>query len=422
MKQIFSEAQSVFASLGPHYYDSAPIPMGTAFNIITKSAVADSADNPLTDAEEAVLLQFLEKPWFDRVWIVQEAAVAKRLRVICGAHEMDGKCLTQIHDTLLPRIRGTRLKARLATLATFFSFIARNDAQQQSPQRPELLSLLHSFRSWKASDPRDKVYALLGLSSDGPKATQLKPDYNLPVENLYRNVAMYMMSRYDSLSVLTHSLPNVREEDERRAGSRRSSLKNITLFKGKQPRIPSWCPDWRVPHTFPISPAPIEDVQNVQTFGFDANPDSTTLTTNGVIIGTIESIFPNGVDVQVRNSSEMDIPGYVLTELSAHLKRLSADCFQSNGGCLKVGDQICVLRGTTGIAILRPRKANFVLVILEHSQFSRPSISSGNWRLHFHGLTPLGCTLWHLYRGAYYKDSKVGFISEVSPMRTFKIV
>jgi hypothetical protein len=35
------------------------------------------------------------------------------------------------------------------------------------------------FHTRQASDPRDKVYALLGMSSDDPGKADLQPDYEI---------------------------------------------------------------------------------------------------------------------------------------------------------------------------------------------------------------------------------------------------
>jgi len=136
-----------------------------------------------------------------------------------------------------------KLRARLDVLLPFLSHIAEGNGRPHA----ELLSLLQSFRTWKATDPRDKVYALLGISSDGSEAKRLEPDYSLSVEALYQRVAVYMIDRYQSLEILAFVLPMVMGTDDAR---RRCSLPELMRkFKPPKPmvlRLPSWCPDWRV--------------------------------------------------------------------------------------------------------------------------------------------------------------------------------
>ncbi len=51
-----------------------------------------------------------------------------------------------------------------------------------------LLFVLDEFRFREATDPRDRVYAALGVTTD-PIASHIKPDYNSPVEGVYRDLA-----------------------------------------------------------------------------------------------------------------------------------------------------------------------------------------------------------------------------------------
>jgi hypothetical protein len=88
--------------------------------------------------------------------------------------------------------------------------------------------LLEIHRFAKSSDPRDKVYAFLGLADKRlapfrthPKA--LVPDYNLSVQDIYTETARLLLLSHGNLSLLSHV------QDP--------SLTQI-------PDLPSWAPDW----------------------------------------------------------------------------------------------------------------------------------------------------------------------------------
>ncbi|KAL5317017.1 hypothetical protein ACEPPN_016070 [Leptodophora sp. 'Broadleaf-Isolate-01'] len=55
--------------------------------------------------------------------------------------------------------------------------------------------LIEMFRSWEATDPRDKVYALLGLSSDARNANSpsLRPDYTLSQSQIAQKVIEFAL-------------------------------------------------------------------------------------------------------------------------------------------------------------------------------------------------------------------------------------
>jgi hypothetical protein len=47
-------------------------------------------------------------------------------------------------------------------------------------------NLLRRFRHYQSTDPRDKIYALLGLN---PEYGRLRSDYDISAEQLYRKFA-----------------------------------------------------------------------------------------------------------------------------------------------------------------------------------------------------------------------------------------
>ncbi len=54
-----------------------------------------------------------------------------------------------------------------------------------------LLTLLGSFREYASTDPRDKVYAMLGLAKD--EQTAPFPDYPLPAEGTCHAYGLYLI-------------------------------------------------------------------------------------------------------------------------------------------------------------------------------------------------------------------------------------
>lgn len=49
------------------------------------------------------------------------------------------------------------------------------------------------FHTYKASKPLDKVYILLGMSSDDPSTAGLLPDYEVLWENPFRDLVKYLL-------------------------------------------------------------------------------------------------------------------------------------------------------------------------------------------------------------------------------------
>ncbi|KAK5657592.1 hypothetical protein OQA88_3167 [Cercophora sp. LCS_1] len=69
------------------------------------------------------------------------------------------------------------------------------------PRTLELLEALSAFRSCGSTDPRDKVYAFLGIST---KNSGITPDYTIPVADTFKNAAASIITSCGSLEILSH--------------------------------------------------------------------------------------------------------------------------------------------------------------------------------------------------------------------------
>ena len=101
----------------------------------------------------------------------------------------------------------------------------------EAAKPPSLRMLIDKHRFSNSSDPRDKVYALLGLAdrSMSPFRTQpnaLTPNYNLSVQQVYTETARVLMTSYKNLDWMSH----VEDPSQRRVTG-----------------LPSWVPDLSVP-------------------------------------------------------------------------------------------------------------------------------------------------------------------------------
>ncbi|KAK4673982.1 hypothetical protein QC763_116550 [Podospora pseudopauciseta] len=91
-----------------------------------------------------------------------------------------------------------------------------------------LLPLLRQFRIRNATDPRDKVYALIGMVQYWGGQHKIAPDYNLDVTNVYWQVSITVIKNMQSLEVLCGT-PNATSDGDPRL---------------THPGHPSWVIDW----------------------------------------------------------------------------------------------------------------------------------------------------------------------------------
>ncbi|KAH4169655.1 hypothetical protein HBI70_136960 [Parastagonospora nodorum] len=203
----------------------------------------------------------VNRPWFKRAWVVQEIALAKSATVVCGKHvfpwEVLSKALSFVKVTKFyhhlrteklrhvatlrkkPGIYRRVLQAKLSVdMGPVYINETRMDISAASQacskpvvRSPSLRMLLDKHRFSKSSDPRDKVYAFLGLA-DRTKIpfrhhpSVLIPDYNRSVQDVYTETARVLLNSHKELSLLSH----VEDHSSRR-------------IEG----LPSWVPDLSVP-------------------------------------------------------------------------------------------------------------------------------------------------------------------------------
>jgi Heterokaryon incompatibility protein (HET) len=423
IRDIFSQAQGVVASLGPHYTDSKrglhsftntvwdesnpayawcpPLPSmpyvppppppakdrGKGVIDLILSATRGPGwfrSRPrLSSKDEDLILRFLEHHWFERIWVVQEVAMARTLTVISSTESFNAEVLVKLPAVL--ESQDGQLARRLSELKHFLDLLP---SESRNGEKADLLTLLYRFRAWDASDPRDKVYALLGICTDNLNAPELQPDYQLPVAQVFERVARYTISTYNSLSILTHcAFPKEPAGEPTSAAvtaDRRDLMANsVEQHVGYGFRLPSWCPDWSVRCNYPVQPEPSDcslrqQPQEVPSrlYGLRSCPETSgILEVYGYNIVTITS-FDNHGGVEMVASDTLACSKLPYNAISNHLTKLTASWPTARR--LRIHDRLCILTGSTGLAILRPYMQRYRLVVLEHSQF--PRLDLDGWR------------------------------------------
>ncbi|KAH8164877.1 hypothetical protein CIB48_g3372 [Xylaria polymorpha] len=176
--------------------------------------------------------EILLRPWFLRLWTVQECSLDVTSTVLAGRH---GVSLEKLIEVLKVLARHHRLIAlasgyqRIHALGLIekqwrlkFSF-QREGQQLQMSITECILEILSYVTGAQATDPRDHLYALLGIVtflSGKHLPIELRPDYRLPFEVIYWRYAAYLLQNSGDLRLLLTS---------------RRELQGV----------PSWVPDFR---------------------------------------------------------------------------------------------------------------------------------------------------------------------------------
>jgi hypothetical protein len=114
----------------------------------------------------------LDRPWFSRVWILQEVTNATSALVYCGTRSIQARIFI-----MAPHLIKVTVKDHCQSVLDIMPSAARGSSWWSESQ--DLHTLLKKFWSSKAHDPRDMIYALLEMSLDAGDSPLLRPDYEL---------------------------------------------------------------------------------------------------------------------------------------------------------------------------------------------------------------------------------------------------
>lgn len=196
-----------------------------------------------SDRRWTLLYGFFDAPWFRRVWIIQEVAWPRVVKVHYTNMEKSWEQFTSVMN-FVESLNIQRFSPRHRAASQFFLRLRALQACRKSTQAGYLESLdevLAQHRMAAASDPRDHIYGLMGLSSQRPI---LEPDYEASTRHVFLETARWAI-REGRLGILglcgDPSSPN-RPSD---LPHPKSQLRANDIFCEKGlPPTPSWVPDF----------------------------------------------------------------------------------------------------------------------------------------------------------------------------------
>lgn len=165
------------------------------------------------------LAHLLRRAWFSRTWVLQEVCLASEAIVYCGAYQWSWERLCRLFDYALSANLLTLVKVQRLLNRGVTGFMHRWHGEGLDNAGMDLLDLLTASRGTFASEPVDKVYALLNIAVD---QLSIEITYEQSVNEVYRSTAEQIIrgGRLDLLSYAGDSVWN-----------------NVS-------GLPSWVPDW----------------------------------------------------------------------------------------------------------------------------------------------------------------------------------
>ncbi|KAE8450834.1 hypothetical protein EG329_005747 [Mollisiaceae sp. DMI_Dod_QoI] len=221
------------------------------------------------------LVKFLDRDWFQRVWVRQELIVSRDAMVLVGSLSVPWSDVATICDWLKIWTADLDAKTRKYGGRHRSGAYAGEELEHfrqalKTKGKLDFEAMFIHARNCKATDPRDKVYAILGLLGDDNE--DIVVDYTLPVAEVAKQAFKKLVSRNNHLDALIFSQNSSREQG-----------------------IPSWAPNICSP--FKARPSRLKgrssSIYNaakgsVDKFSFLA--DGNTLCVQGLIFDTIEKV------------------------------------------------------------------------------------------------------------------------------------
>lgn len=196
------------------------------------------------------------REWFTRVWVLQEVVVSKDIIIQCSKRAISWDDFIKIVLTQAPvydrygafirqfelseavrRMWRARVAYQLSKDQTDHLPSWYQEALGEEETSSEMLDMVVCAKHLNASDPRDKIIALLGISTGFDWKAFGTIDYNKTTRDVYVQFARDLMKTTSSYSILSYAsglrykLSDTEQSE--------SSLSSKIL------ELPSWVPDWR---------------------------------------------------------------------------------------------------------------------------------------------------------------------------------
>ncbi|KAM7211763.1 Heterokaryon incompatibility protein (HET) domain containing protein [Rhypophila decipiens] len=240
----------------------------------------------LGDEEMKAVEQVLSQPWWTRSWVVQEICLAREAVMVWGDVHLhwDAMSMALLTMNIDPGVDDGPSPGTLNVVISAIAVARMRAKLKHGKSVVNFVDLLRGFRHFQATDPRDKVYAFLGLMAPAdPLRGHLRANYEIDVVECYRQTALSILSSMKDLDLLAL---------ERYPGSGLSSS------------LPSWVPDWTCsnPRTvdFPLAPVAKDGQPTPQPFSASGPNNTFTVSTrpnfpnhlvlSGFIIDTLTQV------------------------------------------------------------------------------------------------------------------------------------
>ncbi|KAI1418037.1 HET-domain-containing protein [Hypoxylon sp. FL1857] len=250
----------------------------------------------MEDLDQAVLL--LCRPWWKRMWTLQESVLCKQVVCHCGSKSFPLDYFYTLAYFIYFSANFGSWPGLLADSTVSLREAWRiADLRDHISKNGRISLLLALDSSWnrRASDPKDKVIGLLGLLG---QRSDLLPEYAWPVEKVYRAAFRAVIQEEGDLSCLGFM---------------------SELFERRNPNLPTWVPDLEIhsekgSDNFASLSKPIFGsnlynaslAQKAKSVQISTEEDDSVLSLEGITVDTVQAVGVKAPGWETYGSDEVD--------------------------------------------------------------------------------------------------------------------
>jgi len=182
------------------------------------------------------------RPWFRRLWIVQEATLAQVMDLRCGTLSISSRQFFAGVEALCSTVSDPPMEALHSQYHNALR-LGQLIAKVKSLEEQSFPYLAHRLSIWDCTEEQDRLNALYGIVFRYDGVTPwFQPSYEKRIPNLYKRFAINHITVTRRLDILHFAGC----ADSDRLNFRTvDGLVGVTVSESGD-RTPSWTPDWRV--------------------------------------------------------------------------------------------------------------------------------------------------------------------------------
>jgi hypothetical protein len=245
MGKVYSSAVSTMIWLGEQSARSrVALELCRRFADVMSGSLLPNEDRVpgLTEEDYGNICDLLDRPWWLRVWVVQELCLSASPFVQVGPDnipwvvlELALELIWRLNSRYIQRgpprefstsqrIEHSNMMSQILTHRSFRNarmLISMRKRIQSSGPKEDLLDVLLRLQDFQATDQRDKVFALLGIVDSQSHGVQ--PNYTVSVNDCYMQAAASIVKAKRNLSIF--NVPSLSKAQ-------------------RDANLPSWAPHW----------------------------------------------------------------------------------------------------------------------------------------------------------------------------------